>query len=79
MSEFREGVDGWKPIVQYKALRDADLSTDLIVGQRAWVIPLDHPSYLVRNGFPAIVSVIKYVGEDGYFETNNTRYVRVGG
>lgn len=67
--------DKYKPIVQYRPIEGC---TDLKVGQRTYVIPLDHPSYLVINGGMCLVSNIKYISEDGYFETNNTRYVRVG-
>jgi hypothetical protein len=64
----------YKPIVQYKAVEGV---TDLVVGSSAFVVPLDHVSSIVVNGQPVWTSTIKYVGEDGYFETQNTRYVHV--
>jgi hypothetical protein len=64
----------YKPIVQYKHI---DYVTNLVVGQRTYVVPIDHTSSLVVNGEPALVSRIMYVGEGGYFETMSTRYVRV--
>lgn len=60
-----------KPVVKYKRVRYA---SEPRVGDVTAVIPVDHPAgYL--NGRVATTSYIVAVGEDGSFETRNTRYV----
>lgn len=51
--------------------------TNIVVGQRALVVPMDHPDTVnVPNGFHAYTSeVIVYNSETGEFETQNNRYV----
>jgi hypothetical protein len=51
--------------------------TNIVVGQRALVIPMDHPDTInVTNGVHAFTSeVIAYNSETGEFETRNSRYL----
>lgn len=62
-----------KPVVQYRV----SPYTRIIVGDSAFVIPVDHPdTENVVNGVGALTSeVISYDTETGEFETKNTKYV----
>jgi hypothetical protein len=58
-----------KPVVKYKATP----VTNPEVGNSTAVIPLDHPAEYL-NGRVATTSYIVAVGQNGSFETRNTRY-----
>lgn len=46
------------------------------VGQRAVVIPIDHPdTYNVDNGRNVYTSTVQRINEDGSFETLNSVYI----
>lgn len=47
----------------------------LQVGWMAEVLPLNHPSDLVTNGYWATTSPVQKINTDGSFETQNTLYV----
>jgi hypothetical protein len=59
-----------KPCVNYSTLIHCE------AGQRALVVPLDHPEAVrVSNRRPVLTSVVlAYDPETGEFETENTRY-----
>lgn len=70
--EMEKIYSSLKPVVRYKPVG----GTEIEVGYRARVIPLDHPSPLIDNGYYASTSpVLSYDPETGNFETQNTRYV----
>lgn len=49
--------------------------TPIVVGQSAVVIPLNHPSELVRNGHECITTPVISIAADGTtFTTRNTTY-----
>jgi hypothetical protein len=60
-----------KPTVKYIP----GAGTEIKVGERAWVRPLDHPSPLVSNTTWALTSPVISTNDKG-FETRNTIYVR---
>lgn len=64
-----------KSVVRYT--EDCMHFPNIVVGERANVVPVDHPrSYL--NGQWCITSpIISVDGDTGNFETENTRYVKV--
>ena len=65
---------GIKPVVHY-----VPTFTDVItVGFPAWVHPVDHHSPLVSNERMCRTSMVIAIGEEGEFETNNTKYEPVG-
>ena len=58
-----------KPLVHYVRLIHCKL------GKSALLIPVDHFSTLVSNQGPVVTSPVQVeLGEDGSFETLNTRY-----
>ena len=61
-----------KQVVHYRA----GSAFNVHVGQRASVIPLDHPdTVLVENGYTATTSrVVSYDANTGEFETLNSLY-----
>lgn len=62
-----------KPVVRYIPY---GFYTNPVVGERAKVIPLDHPdTFHVDNGYWATTSTVLQVFPDGSFETRNTLYV----
>ncbi len=64
-----------KPIVKY-----SELQSSIAIGQRVFVKPVDHPSYLVSNTKWALTSMVQSFISNGKgiesFETENTRYVK---
>ena len=68
-----KGDEKEKKVVQYTV----SPYTSIVVGQRALVIPVDHPDTVkVTNGVHAFTSeVIAYNSETGEFETLNSRYL----
>jgi len=61
-----------RPLVRYEPIGHA-----IVVGYRAWVIPLDHyANDRVSNTGPAFTgTVVAYDETTGAFETRRTRYV----
>lgn len=59
-----------KPVVKYQPIT----SSPVAVGERATIVPQDHPATYL-NGDIAHTSAVISVGPDGSFETRNTRYV----
>lgn len=67
-----------KQMVQYKTVREFEESYGITVGQRALVIPIDHPNQfgLVDNGHAAwTTTVLWWDANTGHFETKNSHYV----
>lgn len=60
-----------KPIVNYKSLHSV-----LKIGDPALVRPINHPSSLVSNTKMILTSIIVSIGNDGFFETQNTFYCK---
>lgn len=65
--------DTGKPVVTYKVTPH----TQIVVGERAFVIPTNHPDEVnVENGRHAFTTeVVSYNTDTGEFETKNSRYV----
>lgn len=67
-----------KPMVWYRRVKGANEPT---VGQRAFIIPIDHPKHeqgLLQNGQTASTSQVVAVYAEGHqFETENTIYCLV--
>ena len=65
-----------KQVVHYNAKLDV---VNLVMGQRAFLYPLDHPDGArVSNQKMVITSPVVRVGEKGEFETANTVYIPQG-
>jgi hypothetical protein len=64
-----------KPVVHFSGY-----VSSIAIGQRAFVMPLDHPSDLVSNSKIAMTSIVQsFVSNNGVvesFETENTCYVK---
>jgi len=58
-----------KPVVHYRSHPDSYLK----VGERAYVLPIDHPSPLVSNTKMVFTSRVVSLNSEG-FETMNTIY-----
>lgn len=65
-----------KQVVRFK-----QLMSSIAIGQRCYVLPLDHPSELVSNTQPALTSIVQSFESDGRgivsFETENSIYKRI--
>jgi hypothetical protein len=59
-----------KPVVFYKT----DIKPTLVVGERAWVFPINHTSPWVSNKYKAYTSKVLRVLASGVFETQNSIY-----
>lgn len=47
----------------------------IVLGDRAKIIPLDHPSVYVDNGDTCYTTKVERLEGNGEFETKNTKYI----
>lgn len=69
-TELQASIDGLmvKPVVHYKD------GTYIVEGQRAEVVPVDHPDFRLNGTVCWTSRVVKYDQATGNFETKNTIY-----